>query len=295
MGVLQDSMRTTMQIRGYSARTVEVYLSCVRVFANHFRRSPLLISMKEIESFFHFLRQQNRSDSTIHLYYVSMKFFYDINNITDRLPHLTFGKIRNKVPIVLSQEKVVTMLASCKSLKYKTLFTLAYASGLRTSELRNLEVRDIDFDRKQVFVRNGKNGRSRYSILGNKTIQLIKTYLNVYRPHSYLFYNQEDILARVSKDAIRRELGRLLIANGIDAREVHLHTLRHCFATHLMENGTSIFHIMHLLGHVSIFTTMVYLHMQDLHKLSIKSPIDLLEPRINEETDPRRELFAATA
>jgi integrase/recombinase XerD len=295
MGVLQDSMRTTMEIRGYSARTVEVYLSCVRVFANHFGRSPLLISMKEIESFFHFLRQQNRSASTIHLYHVSLKFFYDINNITDRLPNLTFGKIRNKVPIILSQEKLVTMLASCKSLKYKTLFTLAYASGLRTSELRNLEVRDIDFDRKQVYVRNGKNGRNRYSILGNKTIQLIKTYINVHRPHSYLFYNPEDITARISKDAIRKDLRKLLIANGIDAREVHLHTLRHCFATHLMESGTSIFHIMHLLGHVSIFTTMVYLHMQDLHKLSIKSPIDLLEPRTNEQTEPRRELFAATA
>jgi integrase len=118
--------------------------------------------------------------------------------------------------MVLSQEKVVTMLDSCKSLKYKTLFTLAYASGLRTSELRNLTVRDIDFDRKQVYVRNGKNGRDRYSILGNKTIQLLKTYMNVYRPHSFLFYNQEDSTARVSKDAIRRELRKLLITNGID-------------------------------------------------------------------------------
>jgi site-specific recombinase XerD len=251
--------------------------------------------MKEIESFFHFLRQQNKSDSTIHLYYVSLKFFYHINNVTDRLPNLTFGKIRNKVPMVLSQEKVVTMLDSCKSLKYKTLFTLAYASGLRTSELRNLTVRDIDFDRKQVYVRNGKNGRNRYSILGNKTIQLLKTYMNVYRPHSFLFYNQEDGTARVSKDAIRRELRKLLITNGIDAREVHLHTLRHCFATHLMESGTSIFHIMHLLGHVSIYATMVYLHMQDLDKLNITSPIDLLEPRRNEETELQKELFAATA
>jgi site-specific recombinase XerD len=197
--------------------------------------------------------------------------------------------------MILSQEKVVTMLASCKSLKYKTLFTLAYASGLRTSELRNLTVRDIDFDRKQVYVRNGKNGRNRYSILGNKTIQLLKVYINVYRPHSFLFYNQEDSTGRVSKDAIRSGLRQLLIKNGIDVRVVHLHTLRHCFATHLMESGTSIFHIMHLLGHVSIYTTMVYLHMQDLSKLNLKSPIDLLEPRRNEETEPQRELFAATA
>src|SRR5271157_1420522 len=103
MGVLQDSMRTAMETRGYSERTVAVYLSCVRVFANHFARSPLEISMKEIESFFHFLRQQNKSDSTIHLYYVSLRFFYHINDVADRLPNLTFRRIRNKVPMVLSQ------------------------------------------------------------------------------------------------------------------------------------------------------------------------------------------------
>ena len=295
MGFLQDSMRTAMEIRGYSEKTVAVYLSCVRVFANHFRRSPLLISMKEIESFFHFLRQQNKSDSTIHLYYASLKFFYHINSLTDLLPNLSFRKIQNRVPIVLSQEKIVTMLDSCKSLKYKTLFALAYSSGLRSSELRGLTVQDIDFDRKQVFVRNGKNGRNRYSILGNKTIQLLRTYMNVYRPHSVLFYNQEDSTARVSKDAIRRELRKLLIKNGINDREVHLHTLRHCFATHLMENGTSIFHIMHLLGHVSIYSTMVYLHMQDLDKLNITSPIDLPKSHPSEVTEPQKELFTATA
>ena len=295
MGVLQESMRTAMEIRGYSERSVATYLSCVRVFANHFRRSPLLISTKEVESFFHILRQQHKSDSTIHLYYVSLKFFYHINNITDRLPTLAFRKIRNKVPVILSQDKVVAMLDSCRSLKYKTLFTLAYASGLRTSELRDLTVHDIDFDRKQVYVRKGKNGRSRYSILGNKTIQLLRTYMNVYRPHSFLFYNQEDSTARVHRNAISRELRKLLIKNGIDHREVHLHTLRHCFATHLMESGTSIFHIMHLLGHASIYTTMVYLHMQNLDKLNITSPIDLLEPHSNEDAEPQRELFAATA
>jgi len=295
MGILQESMRTAMEIRGFSESTVATYLSCVRVFANHFGRSPLMISMKEIETFFHFLRQQRKSDSTIHLYYVSLNFFYNINTITDRMPKLTFGRIRNKIPMVLSQDKVVTLLESCRSLKYKTLFTLAYASGLRASELRNLTVQDLDFDRKQVYVRNGKNRRNRYSIIGKKTIQLVETYINVYRPHTFLFYNQEDRTARLGRSVISRELGKLLLKNGIDTREVHLHTLRHCFATHLMESGTSIFHIMHLLGHANIYTTMVYLHMQDLAKLKITSPIDLLDPHPTENTEPQKDLFVATA
>jgi integrase/recombinase XerD len=295
MGFLQDSMRTAMETRGYSESTVEAYLYCVRKFANYFRRSPLLISTSEIESFFHFLRQQNKSDSTIHLYYVSLGFFYRLNNITNRLPNLTFARIRNKVPIILSQEKIATMLESCRSLKYKTLFTIAYASGLRISELRNLTIGDIDFERKQVFVRNGKNGRNRYSILGNKTVQLLRTYMNVYRPHTFLFYNQKDSTVRINKEAVRKFLKGLLVRNGIDPREVHMHTFRHCFATHLMENGTSLFHIMNLLGHVNICTTLVYLHMQDLGKLNIISPIDLLEPGQYDGCQGQKELFEAIA
>lgn len=295
MGVLQNSMRAAMETHGYSEKTVALYITCVRVFANHFGRSPLLISTREIESFFHFLHQENRSDSTIHLYYVSLRFFYRLNNIPERMPRLRFAKIRNKIPMVLSQEKIAMMLDSCSSLKYKALFTLAYASGLRISELRDLCVSDIDFDRKLVYVRKGKNKRSRYTILGNRTAQLLKTYMNVYNPHSFLFHKQTDSSVRVNVNMIRRQLSMVLIKNGIDVREVHMHTFRHCFATHLMEGGTSIFHIMQLLGHANVYTTMVYLHMQDLNKLNITSPIDLLEPPQNVNLQPKSELFAATA
>jgi site-specific recombinase XerD len=284
-----------MEIRGYSEKTIEVYIGRVRLFARHFKKSPLIVSTKEIELFFQLLRQYRKSDSTIHLYYVSLRFFYNINGVNDRMPKLTFNRIQNKIPMVISQGQVIAVLNSCTSLKYKTLFSLAYASGLRNSELRNLTVPDIDFAREQVYVRRGKCGRSRYSIIGNKTIELLNIYMNVYKPHSFLFYNRKDSTTRVGKDAIRKELMKLLVKNGIDAHEVHLHTLRHCFATHLMESGTSIFHIMHLLGHASIHTTMVYLHMQDLSKLNITSPIDAPELHLDDATEPQKELFAETA
>jgi integrase/recombinase XerD len=295
MGVLQDSMRTAMETRGYSESTVTTYITCVRAFARHFGRSPLKISSGEIESFFHFLREQRKSDSTIHLFYVSLRFFYRLNKAAEQMPRLTFKKMRYRIPVVLSQEKVALMLDRCESLKYKTIFALAYASGLRISELRHLTIADIDFDRKQVYVRRGKNGRSRYSILGNKAVQLLRTYINVYRPYSLLFYKAQDSTMSISNGAIRRALRKLLIRNGIDPREVHMHTLRHSFATHLMENGTSLFHIMNLLGHVNISTTMVYLHMQNLERLNIVSPIDLLMPQPNGDLERQNDLFAATA
>jgi integrase/recombinase XerD len=295
MGILQDSMRTAMETRGYSESTVATYLGGVRAFARRLGRSPLEVSAEEIESYFHFLREQNKSDSTIHLSYVSLRFFYRLNNLADRMPRIAFRRERYRVPVVLSQEKVAMILDSCRSLKYKTVFAMAYASGLRISELRNLTVADIDFDRKQVYVKRGKNGRSRYSILGDKAARLLRTYINVYRPHSFLFYKDNDSTIRVSKDAVRKALRKLLERNGIDPCEVHMHTLRHCFATHLMESGTSLFHIMNLLGHVSISTTMVYLHMQDLGKLNITSPIDLLVPHPGGCLETQGDLFAATA
>jgi len=295
MGILQDSMRAAMVTRGYSESTITIYLSCVRTFAYHFERSPLEISSTEIESFFHFLREQHKSDSTIHLFYVSLRFFYRLNNATEQMPRIAFKRMQSRVPFVMSQEKVALMLDNCTSLKYKTIFSLAYASGLRISELTHLTIADIDFDRKQVYVRRGKNGRSRYSILGDRTIQLLKTYINVHQPHSYLFYSIQDRTMSISKSAICRSLKRLCIHNGINPREVHMHTLRHCFATHLMENGTSLFHIMNLLGHSNISTTMVYLHMQSLGKLNIVSPIDLLTPQLSGGLACQNDLFAATA
>ena len=129
------------------------------------------ISTEEIESFFHFLREQNKSDSTIHLYYVSLRFFYRLNNVTDRMPSLN-SRESVQSPHGTEPREGGDDTRQFKSLKYKTVFTLAYASGLRISELRNLTLADIDFDRKQVYVRRGKNGRNRYSSSGT-------------RPHNY--------------------------------------------------------------------------------------------------------------
>ena len=119
---------------------------------------------------------------------------------------------------------------------------------------------------------NGKNGKDRPTLLAQKTIQLLRTYLQVYRPLDALFYGN-DISRHISVACIQKKFRQLVERFGF-SRDVHVHTLRHCFATHLLENGTSIFHIMHLLGHSNIQTTMVYLHMGELADLDIVSPVD---------------------
>ena len=294
MGTLQNHMINFMKTRGYSDKTIVLYTTCVHVFAFHYHQSPLDINTEQIESFFLFLRSHNKSESTVHIYYEALKFFYKIHNINDRLPKFSFKNINHKIPEILSQNEVFTLLSNCTSLKYKTIFTLIYSAGLRISEAANLKLSDINFDRKTIYIRNGKNNKDRYTILANETIILLRNYFLVYHPISYIFYSTE-ITRRISTDSIERQFKKLILSNGIN-RPIHVHTLRHCFATHLLENGTSIFFIMKLLGHSNIQTTMIYLHMRALDQLELVSPIDNYHfSEISHGTDSQPELFLATA
>jgi len=294
MGTLKDQMKDYMITRGYSDKTIELYTCCVKCFSYHYLKSPLLISHKEIESFFLYLRQQKKSESTIHIYYESLKFFYSMHNMYHQLPYLNFTHCNNKLPEILSQKEVFYLLEQCNSLKYRTILTLIYSAGLRISEAANLRLSDIDFNRKQIFIHNGKNKKDRYTLLANETVLLIQQYLQIYNPMEFLFYSN-DITKKISTDCIEIYFRQLLARSSIQ-KKIHVHTLRHCFATHLLENGTSIFYIMHLLGHSNIQTTMVYLHMQSLENLNIVSPIDRYHFNNMQNPDiAQNQLFLASA
>lgn len=272
MGELQNNMIMTMRNHGYSEKTIKLYTSSIRSLATHFNKTPLEITKKQIEEFIYHLRTQHRSDATIHVYFEAIKFFFRMHGLVDRLPKMKVNRIRNKIPAILSQKETASLLNSCASLKYKTIFSLIYSAGLRVSEAANLRLTDIDFSRKTIFIRNGKNKKNRYTLLANETINLLKSYYAVYNPQKHVFYSN-DILGKISIDCIQRNFRKLVQDNNLD-KSIHVHTLRHCFATHLLENGTSIFYIMNLLGHSNIQTTMVYLHMRSLEDLNLRSPID---------------------
>jgi site-specific recombinase XerD len=191
----------------------------------------------------------------------------------DYVPKIRIGRVTNKIPYIPNPEELLSIISSCSSLKFRTIFMLIYSAGLRISEAANIKLSDIDFNRKTILIRNGKNNKNRYTILANTTISMIHDYLKVYKPVEFLFYKKRDITEQISTSHIQRTFSNLIIKSKCN-QEIHVHTLRHCFATHLLENGTSIFYIMKLLGHSNIQTTMVYLHMQDLPKLKLESPID---------------------
>lgn len=272
MGILQDNMINSMKVNGYSSKTIKLYTSCIRCLSYFYKKPPTQLTVEEIESYFLHLRNINRSESTIHIYFESVKYFYRLHNQESKIPKIRISNNSKKVPFIITQKQVNQLLESCKSLKYKTIFTLIYSAGLRVSEAANLELADINFERKTIFIRNAKNQKDRYTILANKTIEILQKYLRVYHPQKYVFYGK-DIFNPISICCIQKQFKKLSVTCNIND-SLHVHTLRHCFATHLLENGTNIFYIMNLLGHSNIKTTMIYMHMQSIEKLNIVSPLD---------------------
>jgi len=292
MGQLRDHMINYMTVRGYSPRTIESYTFAVQSMALSFNRSPLTLSKSEVERYFLDLRNSQKAEATIHLTYVAVKFFYRIHGVPDMVPQMRFPGKFHHLPMVLSRIEVSTLLAHCSSLKYKTIFFLIYSCGLRISEATALRVSDIDFERKTVFVRCGKSKKDRYTVLGEKMAQLLKDYFRQYSPTDFLFYSGSKT-NKLSTDSIQRRFRQTVAAAGVN-KSVHVHTLRHCFATHLLENGTNIVYIMRLLGHSNIQTTMVYLHIQSIESMNVQSPMDTLPlPRLQQPA--QLEMFQQTA
>ncbi len=280
MGYLQSSMIEYMDMRGYSKRTIQLYSNCIRILAYYYKKSPLLLQTSELYSFMLNLKRNNRSDSTLHVYYEAIKFFYSMHSINERIPKIDFLKRTRKIPQVLSSKEIISIFNECRDLRMKAIFFILYSAGLRLSEVINLEMGDIDFDRRTIFVRNAKNNKNRYTLLSIEADRIIRDYIAIYRPDTLLFFNSQDKERPLSPSCIQRRFKNLVEKAKI-IKSVHVHTLRHSFATHLLENGTSIFHIMHLLGHAHIQTTMIYFHMQTNDLSKITSPLDIIMTESN--------------
>jgi len=243
-------------------------------------RSPLTLSTDDLYNFMLSLKKNKKSDSTIHIYYESIKFFYSMHKMNYIVPQIDFLRRPKRLPQVLNYIEILSILNKCKNTRIKTILYLLYSSGLRLSEVINLNKSDIDFNRKTIFVRNGKNNKDRYTILSKEAGKMVREYFLQYNPSSILFYNEQNKNKRISPSCIQRHF-KTLTKKAEITKNVHVHTLRHSFATHSLEKGTNIFQIMHLLGHSHIQTTMIYLHMQTNDLSSITSPLDIILPESN--------------
>lgn len=267
-----------MQIRNYSERSIQCYTSILSKIVNHFDIPITQLSRSQVKDYLHQRIVVDKiSTSTVNQTISAYKILQeDVLGKSWESFKIKRPRRDKKLPIVLSLEEVEGLISSTLNLKHKALLALAYSSGVRREEAQQLKVSNIDSSRMRIHVTNGKGRKDRYTILSNKALELLRTYYKASRPSVYLFessYKKGGFLSASSLNNIVKNSAKKA---GIQKR-ISFHTLRHTFATHLLEAGVNIKLIQQLLGHSSIKTTMVYLHIANIEPGSITSPLDDLD------------------
>ena len=274
MSELRKMMKADMELKGYSPRTLNSYIKRVEGFAEYFGKSPLELGDAEIKEYLHHLVSLKKSDSYINGAYSALKFLYQVTLQRNwdglRIPRTKKSK---RLPEVLDTSEVKAILDATTNLKHRTILLTTYAAGLRVSEVVNLRINDIDSKRMQIRVRQGKGKKDRYTILSEVNLSVLRKYWLMYKPHSWLFPGENPdnhITERTAQKVFQNGKKKAKIT-----KNVSIHSLRHSFATHLLESGTDVYHIQKLMGHSSTKTTSMYIHLKNESLLQIKSPIDI--------------------
>lgn len=282
MSTLREQMKFNLELKGYSPNTQTAYLRCVTEFSRHYGKSPSLLGTTEIKDYLHLLLStQTKSHSSINTMYSALKFFYE-NTLgrTWDIKAIPRTKTPKQLPSVLSAAEVKGILDALTNIKHRAILMTIYAAGLRVSEAANLKVADVDSKNMQLRIRQAKGKKDRYTLLSTENLHILREYWKRCRPKEWLFpgYDQDKPLTTRS---IQKMFEKAKNLAGIH-KQVSVHTLRHCFATHLLEAGTSIYHIQNLLGHTSPTTTNIYLHLTRKDLLNVKSPLDRLKEIIHD-------------
>ncbi|MCP5070157.1 MAG: tyrosine-type recombinase/integrase [bacterium] len=269
-------MLEDLRVRNYSPRTQEAYIDRVAKFAAHFHKSPALLSPEDVRAYQVYLVDEKQCSWTmLNQTVCALRFLYVTTlGKSWAVRHIPFAKGAKKLPVVLSQGEVLRLLESVQNFKHLAILLAAYSCGLRMSEVLGLRVDDIDSERMTVHVHQGKGRKDRIVPLSPVLLATLRTYWREARPKSLLFPGKTPKVA-ISPTAVRRILRKAVFAAGIKKR-VTMHLLRHTFATHHLEAGTDLRTLQLLMGHGSLKTTSLYLHVSTEKLRSTKTPIEML-------------------
>ena len=273
----QEKMIREMKIRNFAEGTQAVYLHIVERAVAHFGRDPEQITSEELIDFVLKIQTERKvSNATVEGYLSGLKFLVNVALKRRQDMLIVDGRKReHPLPVVLSREELKRAFACSENIKHRTVFMTAYATGVRLSELVNLKVQDIDSSRMVIHVRMGKGQRDRYVILTPELLRQLRVYWLKYRPTSYLFYGaSRDVPA--GNEMAYRAWKRAFAKTGLD-KKVCFHTLRHCFATHMLEAGVDLRTIQVMMGHSSIMTTAIYLKVTTKAIATVATKIDLVK------------------
>ncbi len=277
---LRQRMLDALQLRGMSERTQESYIEAVARLARHYHRSPDLLSADEVQAYLlHLLRECHLSRSTLNQYGCAFRFLYRIVLESNDQFQIPLGPAPQALPEILARAELTRLFDAACHAKARSFLQLAYGTGLRVSELCRLRVEHIDShaDRMCIHVVQGKGAKDRLVPLSPDTLAVARAWWLVGRPHGWLFTSQRDPMLALDICVAQRWYRRACAHAGITKRG-GIHTLRHCYATHLLEAGVDLHNLQQWLGHSHISTTMRYLHLArpDAPDLARRQPLALL-------------------
>ena len=272
---LRRRMIDDMTIRNLSPATQRSYLHAVAKFSRHFGRAPDTLGLGEVRDFQVHLVAKGVSWGALNQTVCALRFFYGVTlgepTVPERIP---YARTPRKLPVILSADEVVRFLEAVSSLKSRAALTTAYAAGLRASEVAGLMIADIDSARGVIRVRHGKGAKDRDVMLSTQLLGILRAYLRLARPQRHLFPGRDEDRP-ISPTVLHAACRSAVEAAGLSKR-VTLHTLRHSFATHLLESGADIRIIQALLGHANLSSTARYTHVAAHIIRATPSPLDRL-------------------
>jgi integrase/recombinase XerD len=264
-----------LRLRNYAPRTIDTYVSQVASFAKHFGRSPELLGPNEVRDFQLHLLERRLSWSTFNQAVCALRFLYGTTlGRPEQLPLLPFGKRPKTLPCVLSATEVLRLLKAAQPGRERLILQVAYGCGLRLNELLHLQATDIDSARMVIHVRHGKGAKDRLVPLSLRLLEELRVYWRMTRPRTWLFPGKK-LGKPLNASNIQRRFSQLVKRADLSKR-CSMHTLRHSYATHLLEAGVDLLTLKALLGHNSLQTTARYLHVSTHRLVQTPSLLDLL-------------------
>ena len=274
---LIEKMQEDMEMRGFSHYTKDSYLRKAKEIVEYFGKPMRQVTMKELRYFLlKYLREVKKvGERSVNYYNSVIRFIYDV--VLDypiNYKQLPMYKKKRKLPKILSEEELNVFFNVCDNYMYKTIFMMIYGSGLRISEATNIRIEDIDSKNMRLFVRNGKGEKERYTVLSKASLEMLRECYKRYRPNhveGYMFLNREG--KPLKPERLRIFFRRYRRKAGI-SEDFIVHSLRHSFATRLVEEGVPLVQVKELLGHSCIRSTMTYVHVAN-NMQKVDSPLDI--------------------
>ncbi len=262
-----------LELKKYTTSTARTYIGMFEGFINYYKETPISnLGEQEIRGYLSYQVSLGRSDSMLNQIINSIKFYFEsVMGMPNRFYEIERPQKREKLPEVLSKEEIKKILFNTKNFKHRCILSTIYSAGLRMSELINLRIKDIDSSRMMLRIEDAKGRKDRYSLLSKSLLEDLRAYYRKYRPKEYLFEGPKQ--SQYSSTSVRKILRRSCLKAGI-RKHVKPHSLRHSFATHLLEQGTDLRSIQTLMGHNNLSTTEIYTHVANTTMNSIKNPLD---------------------